>query len=349
MALLRWYQKNKRDLPWRSEDPDPYRIWVSEIMLQQTRVEAVRGYYTRFLGAFPDVRSLAEADTDTVLKYWEGLGYYSRAANLQAGARQVMEEYGGKIPDNAAELRKIKGIGDYTAGAVASIAFGEKCAAIDGNLLRIFARLTAYTENIRTQKAKKAAESYFLGQMPAEGPPNVYGDINQALMDLGAEICVPSRLNQRPDCSQCPLAGSCRAYRAGMETALPVMPEKKNRRIEERTVFVIRDNERFVLRQRPAKGLLAGLYEYPNTEGRLERKEALRYVETLGFSPVRIMELPDAVHVFSHVEWYMKGYAVWVDELSPENAGKNGYFTASEEEISRKYSIPSAFGAYRAV
>ena len=345
--LLSWYGENKRDLPWRSKRPDPYHVWVSEIMLQQTRVEAVKDHYRRFIKAFPDVRALAGADTDAVLKYWEGLGYYSRAQNLKAGAGQVMEEYGGQIPNSAAELKKIKGIGEYTACAIASIAFGEKCAAIDGNLLRIFARLTAYKENIRTQKARQEAERYFLGQMPESGLPGVYGDMNQALMDLGAEICVPVRQETGPDCGRCPLAGCCRAYGTGTERTLPVMPEKKSRRIQEMTVFVIRDNDRFVLRQRPAKGLLAGLYEFPNAEGFADRKEALRCIEELGFSPVRIMELPEAVHQFTHVEWQMKGYAVWVDDLSSAKAADNGCFAATAGEISKKYSIPSAFGAYR--
>ena len=258
-TLLQWYDEHKRDLPWR-DDPSPYHVWLSEIMLQQTRVEAVRGYYARFLEALPTIRSLAEADEDVYLKLWEGLGYYSRVRNLHKAAGQIMREHGGKMPETSGELQKLAGIGPYTSAAIASICFGERIPALDGNLLRVFARLTGYEEDIKSGPAKKAAMQYYLETFPQERP----GDYNQALMDLGAVICLP---NGAPLCEACPWNGSCVAHARGRETELPVVPAKKKRPVEERTVFLIYYDQRLALRKRPEKGLLAGLYEYPNHGG----------------------------------------------------------------------------------
>ena len=338
--LLAWYDENRRILPWR-EDPSPYHVWVSEIMLQQTRVEAVKGYYTRFLAALPDIRSLAEAEEDVYLKLWEGLGYYSRVRNLNKGAQQIMDQYGGQMPHTSKELQKIAGIGPYTGAAIASIAFGERIPAIDGNLLRIFARRTAYGDDIKTPQAKKAAEAFFLECFPYDRP----GDYNQALMDLGAAICLP---NGAPHCETCPWADLCEAHARGTETVYPAAAPQKARRIDEKTVFLIYYADMLALAKRPEKGLLAGLYEFPNANGKLSAEEAVEYVKGLGFSALQIRPLPEAKHIFTHREWHMTGYEIRADEWqqAPERKEKTDIFLASEEEMRDKYSIPSAFSYY---
>ena len=224
--LLDWYDAERRILPWR-EDPTPYHVWVSEIMLQQTRVEAVKDYYARFLSTLPDVASLAAADEDTYLKLWEGLGYYSRVRNMHKAAVTIMEDYDGEIPSTAKELQKLSGIGEYTAAAIASIAFGEPVSSVDGNLLRVYARRNLYRENIKDPAAKKVAYDYYMERMPEDRP----GDYNQALMDLGATVCLP---NGEPECFRCPWADLCEAHKQGVELEVPVVPAKKARRIEQR-------------------------------------------------------------------------------------------------------------------
>ncbi|WP_242622654.1 A/G-specific adenine glycosylase [Lachnoclostridium sp. Marseille-P6806] len=355
-VLLSWYDGHRRVLPWR-EEPTPYHVWLSEIMLQQTRVEAARGYYERFLAALPDIRALAEAPEEQYMKLWEGLGYYSRVRNLHRAAVQIMEEYGGEMPADAAELKKLAGIGRYTAAAVSAIAFGRRAAAVDGNLQRIFTRLTGYRQNIKSAAALSAAEIFWTARMDegaeefrnADGSPleapgsprNYYGDCNQALMDLGAAVCLP---NGGPHCDECPWEHACVAHAEHCESRLPVLPKKRLRRVEERTVLVIRDAERTALRKRPAKGLLAGLYELPNTEGCLNEAEALEYVRSLGLSPLHIRGIGPAKHVFSHVEWHMTGYEVRVDEL--EERAAPGLLLVETAEALTRYSIPSAFAAY---
>ena len=339
--LLAWYDRERRVLPWR-EDPSPYHVWLSEIMLQQTRVEAVKGYYARFLDALPDIASLAAAEEDVYLKLWEGLGYYSRVRNLHKAAVQVMEEYGGEMPRSAEELIKLAGIGPYTAAAIASIAFGEPAPAVDGNLLRVFARMTAYGEDSRSEAAKRAAGEFFLPMMKGRPGRNVPGDLNQALMDLGATVCVP---NGAPLCGECPWSEWCEAHARGEELSYPVMPAKKSRSVQELTVFLIRDDERIALRKRPARGLLAGLYEYPNIEGHLDAAEAEKFVRQLGFEPIRIRSLPPAKHIFTHKEWHMIGYEVRADELTPPPSG-GGILLAQVSEIRDVYSVPSAFAAF---
>lgn len=338
-ALLDWYETDRRILPWR-EDPTPYHVWLSEIMLQQTRVEAVKGYYRRFLDALPDIRALADAPEQQYMKLWEGLGYYSRVRNLHKAAIQIMEEYGGVMPDNARELLKLSGIGNYTAAAIASIAFGRAEIAIDGNLLRVFSRMTAYEENIRSSQAMKDARSYFI-QLMKDQPAAAYGNFNQALMDLGAMVCLP---NTMPRCGKCPWQRQCLAHAQKKEGTLPVMPTRKARRIEEMTVFLIQDEDRTVIRRRPAKGLLAGLYELPNCPEHLREKEAVNFVRSLGIEPLRIQSLEKAKHIFTHIEWQMTGYRVQADTLSKFPAGE--LLLADTKEIEDKFSIPSAFAAY---
>ncbi|MDO4619694.1 MAG: A/G-specific adenine glycosylase [Lachnospiraceae bacterium] len=340
MPLVQWYQGNKRDLPWR-HTADPYKIWVSEIMLQQTRVEAVRGYYDRFLSVLPDVASLAACEEDRLLKLWEGLGYYNRVRNMQKAARQIQQEEQGRFPENAAEIQKLPGIGSYTAGAVASIAFGERVPAVDGNVLRVYARLLALEDNILLPRVKKEAEEAFREVMKDLQEPEIYaGDFNQALIELGALVCVPDRA---PHCDSCPLQPYCAAYKEEKTGVLPVRIGKQKRRVEKRTVLVVRTGTEALIRKRPPKGLLASLYEFPNMEGHVNDAEAVAYVEENGYDALRIQRLPEAKHVFSHVEWQMIGYEI---RIAPPDEDRGAWICADLKEIEKTYSIPSAFSAY---
>ena len=253
--LLAWYDAHRRDLPWRTPAPrDPYRVWVSEIMLQQTRVETARGYYLRWMEHFPDIASLAAADPDDVLRQWQGLGYYSRARNLQTAAQEIMTRYGGRMPDTRDAIRTLKGIGDYTAGAIASFAFGRREPAVDGNVLRVFARLCKITDNVLSAPVRRTVTELVLAQMPAGRP----GDFNEALMDLGATVCIPGT----PHCGDCPLAAICRARALHLETQLPRRITKKEVPVETvAALFVTGPDGRLLIHRRPAEGLLAGMWE----------------------------------------------------------------------------------------
>lgn len=334
--LTTWYQQNKRDLPWRHH-VNAYRVWVSEIMLQQTRVEAVKPFYYRFMEALPTVRDLAEAEEDKLLKLWEGLGYYNRVRNMQKAAQQIMEEYDGHFPETYEEISKLKGIGNYTAGAISSFAFGIPKPAVDGNVMRVISRILASDEDIMKQSVKTKVEIALEKVIPADNP----SDFNQGLIELGAIVCVP---NGEPKCEECPVAHLCRARALGCQMELPVKKKAKERKIEERTVLVFQDGETVAIRKRPGKGLLAKMYEFPNLEGYLTMDEVIAYCKSIGLSPVFVKELPEAKHIFSHIEWHMKGYAVRVDELE-KNCSENMIF-APPEEIQKTYSIPAAFEKY---
>lgn len=338
--LLEWYDRSKRVLPWR-EKPTPYRVWVSEIMLQQTRVEAVKPYFERFMSALPDVRALAEASEEQLLKLWEGLGYYNRVRNLQKAAVQIVTEYGGEMPEEYEELRKLTGIGSYTAGAIASIACGKCVPAVDGNVLRVLARVRKDERLITDEKVKKAVEEELAEAMPKDRP----GDFNQALMELGACICIP---NGAPHCDRCPLGLMCMAHADSAETEFPKKKGKKPRRIEEKTVLVIRDGNRAALRKRPSKGLLAGMYEFPMLEGFRTSEEVAAYLAENGLRALRVQPLKAAKHIFTHKEWHMEGYLVRVDELEHGSPGEDsaGWIFAEPFETEEKYPIPSAFSAY---
>ncbi|MCD8117034.1 MAG: A/G-specific adenine glycosylase [Oscillospiraceae bacterium] len=330
-ALLPWYDIHKRPLPWR-QDPTPYRVWVSEIMLQQTRIEAVRGYFDRFMAALPTVEALAAAEEETALKLWEGLGYYSRARNLRRAAQIVMEEYDGRIPSDVKALRALPGIGDYTAGAVASIAFGLPEPAVDGNVLRICARLTACGESIGDGRVKRR----FHEELRTQYPTVRCGDLTSAVMELGETVCLPGT----PDCESCPLWDKCLARARGRQTDYPVMPDKRPRRIQPRTVFILTCQGRTALRRRPDKGLLAGLWELPNVEGRLDEQAALAQAAAWGCGPVKAASCGEAVHIFTHLEWHMTGWRIEC-AVMPER------FTWAEAGERERYPIPTAFRAYK--
>lgn len=338
--LLKWYDENKRVLPWR-EDATPYRVWVSEIMLQQTRVEAVKPYFERFMEALPDIGALAEASEDRLLKLWEGLGYYNRVRNLQKAARQVMGEYGGRMPAEYEELLRLTGIGSYTAGAISSIAYGRPVPAVDGNVLRVLARVREDERLITNGGVKNAVEEELRAAMPKDRP----GDFNQALMELGACICIP---NGAPLCHGCPLSRICRAHADGVETEFPKKEGKKPRKVEEKTVLVIRDENRAALHKRPKKGLLAGMYEFPMLEGYRTVDEIAAYLSENGIRALRIQALEDAKHIFTHREWHMRGYMVRVDELEHGTPGRDSrnWLFAEPSETEEKYPVPSAFSAY---
>lgn len=332
--LLKWYPLHARSLPWR-EDPTPYHVWVSEIMLQQTRVEAVKPFYARFMEALPDVAALADCEMDRLLKLWEGLGYYNRVRNMQQAAQTIMHEYDGVIPADYEELLKLKGIGHYTAAAIASIAYGKCEAAVDGNVLRILMRVAENDSDIAKQSVKNAVEAA-LRQIVPEGRAGMF---TQALMELGATVCVP---NGAPLCEACPWNALCLSHRHGREMELPVKSKAKARKVEKKTVLIIRDGSRVLLQKRPEKGLLAGMYEFPYLNGYVSEKAALDYVKEQGLAPLRIQKLPDAKHIFSHVEWQMKGYALLVEEPADEQ----GYLFVEAADSEKHYAIPAAYAAY---
>lgn len=334
--LLLWYHENRRVLPWR-EEPEPYRVWISEIMLQQTRVEAVKPYFARFMEALPDVRALAEAEEETLLKLWEGLGYYNRARNLKKAALVCVEEYGGKLPASYEALMKLPGIGSYTAGAIASIAFQIAEPAVDGNVLRVISRLLESREDIGKQSAKKQMEQEIREIIPRERP----GDFNQALIELGALVCIPAG---EPLCVQCPFKTLCLARRNGTISEIPVKSGKKERRREEKTVFLIECEDKAAIRKRNASGLLASLYEFPNLPGHLREQEI---PEALGIDRENICSiepLAESVHIFSHVEWHMTGFRVMIKREMP-----GLYPMERVEDIFEKYPLPNAFQAYTRV
>jgi len=323
IPLLEWYRENARVLPWRS-DPTPYHVWVSEIMLQQTRVAAVLGYYSRFMEALPTVEALARCGEDALMKLWQGLGYYSRARNLQKAARQIMEDHGGVFPGTYEAIRALAGVGDYTAGAIASIAFGIPAPAVDGNVLRVVARITGDPSDVTRAETKKAVAAALGDVMPRAVP----GDYNQALMELGATVCLP---NGAPLCERCPAAEFCRARREGRTEELPVKAPKPARRVEERTVYLIFHGGRTALRRRPERGLLAGLWEYPNEPAPWPCPVAGEIAYAAG-----------GKHVFTHIEWRMTAYTVAAEtgELPA------GWVWADRAALEREYAVPNAFQSF---
>ncbi len=324
-----YYRKNGRSLPWR-ENPTPYSVWISEIMLQQTRIEAVIPYYYRFISALPDAAALADADEENLLKLWQGLGYYSRARNLKKAAQLLVEQYGGTLPEDVSLLRRLPGIGDYTAGAIASIAYGKPEPAVDGNVLRVVMRLLGCEADILQPQTKKAV-SEALKRVYPQG--QAAGYLTQGIMELGETICLPGG---SPLCQRCPLRELCDALATGRTEQLPVRAEKKARRMEPRTVLLMQWNDRFALNKRPDSGLLANLWELPNELGHRTPDELRkRYPHAKTITP-----LPGAKHIFSHVEWHMTGWKILLTEPP------DGFTMATAAEIRERYAVPNAFRAY---
>ena len=334
VLLPEWYSSNRRLLPWR-QDPTPYHTWIAEIMLQQTRIEAVIPYYERFLKELPDISSLSAVQEDHLLKLWEGLGYYSRARNLRKAAQVLMEYYGGELPASFEELKKLPGIGDYTAGSIASISFGLPEPAVDGNVLRVLTRLCALSENISSQSTKRRMTDLLRQHYPSGRPAAL---LTEAIMELGETICIP---NGAPLCGSCPLRGLCMAHSTGTELNYPVRTSKKPRRTEEKTVLLLRCEGRYAIRKRPGRGLLASLWEFPCLEGRLAPEDVLLTLSDLGLTGGNTEYLGAAKHIFTHVEWHMIGYRIDCLEKSPYLLWK------TPEEIWREYSLPTAFRYYQ--
>ena len=330
--LLAWYRANARDLPWR-RTTDPYQIWVSEIMLQQTRVAAVLGYYARFLETFPTVEALAAAPEERLMKLWEGLGYYSRVRNLQKAAQIVMEQHGGALPADYDALLKLPGVGAYTAGAIASISFGLPVPAVDGNVLRVVARISGDGGDIARPDTKARMRAALQAVLPVDAP----GDFNQALMELGATVCAP---NGPPRCLECPAMAFCKGRLRGTAEDLPVKGAKKPRRVEEKTVFLLVRDGKIALRKRPGTGLLAGLWEFPNVEGALDEAAAGAAVSVWGLEPRRWESRLTAKHIFTHVEWHMTGYTLEVAGDGPAD------FVWADAGVLSDRAVPSAFGRY---
>ncbi len=330
-ALIPWYRENKRDLPWRA-DREPYHIWVSEIMLQQTRVEAVKGYYARFLVALPDIESLANCDDELLHKLWEGLGYYSRVRNLKKAAQVILENHGGRFPSDYPSVRALPGIGDYTAGAICSIAFGLPTPAVDGNVLRLLSRLRADDEAIDLPAVKNRVRTELEEIYPADCP----GEFTQALMELGATVCVP---NGEPKCGSCP----CREFCRGRERwqTLPVKLPKKAKKQEDRTVFLLRCGERYAIEKRPGKGLLAGLWQFPNRAGHLSAAEAVAWAEEQGLHPRNVEKSIHRHHIFTHIRWDLRGWFLEVD------APAGDFVWMTLEEIDGQAALPTAFRQFR--
>ncbi len=331
--LIDWCAAARRPLPWRLS-PTPYHVWVSEIMLQQTRIEAVIPYYARFLDALPDIRSLAEVEEDVLLKLWEGLGYYSRARNLRKAARIVTAEYGEQLPREARLLRALPGIGDYTAGAIASIAYGEPEPAVDGNVLRVLSRVLASPEDVMLPRTR-AAMAALLRRCYPRGEKA--GLLTEGIMELGETLCLP---NAAPRCEACPLGTLCRARSRGEAERYPVKSPPRARRIEERTVLLLSCGARLAVRRREEKGLLAGLWEFPAVPGRLEEAQAREAVRALGGEALSLEACGDAKHVFTHVEWHMRGWRAALARELP------GFVWKTPEEIRADCPFPTALRYY---
>ena len=327
-VLLPWYEENKRTLPWR-QDRQPYHIWISEIMLQQTRVEAVKGYYARFLEALPTIEALANCEDDVLHKLWEGLGYYSRVRNLKKAAQVVMAEHNGAFPKTYEAVLALPGIGEYTAGAICSIAYDLPTPAVDGNVLRVVSRLANEDTPVDLPAYKKSVTERLRAVYPKAA-----GDFTQALMELGATVCGP---NRKPDCENCPCRQLCIGHRMGRAEALPVRLPKKGRREEKMTVLILECQGKFALQKRPDKGLLAGLWEFPHMPGHLTAQEALFAAEKLGLVPRQILRQVEKKHIFTHIQWDMLGTYLQVDEIG----GDFVWLTA--EEIDKNAALPTAF------
>lgn len=325
--LVDWYRSHERTFPWRT-DPSPYRVWVSEIMLQQTRIEAALPYFERFMQTLPTVQALAEASEDILLKLWEGLGYYSRVRNLQKAAQQIMIDHGGQLPDKYDELLKLAGIGEYTAGAIASIAFGERVAAVDGNVLRVMARLLDEDADVMQPAVRKRLAAIVGDLVPADDP----GGFNEGLMELGETICLP---NTMPLCDRCPIRDFCAVSGTERAAQLPTRKQPKPRKVEQRTVQIVIADKRVLLHKRDNKGLLSGMWELPN---RLQEEGNGNLPQEWNAMVLRKEASVSGKHVFSHIEWHLTGEVFFTNPFDPPQ----GYVWVSEKDF-EQYALPTAF------
>lgn len=326
--LLPWYEENKRDLPWR-KDHEPYHIWLSEIMLQQTRVEAVKGYYDRFLSAVPTINDLAQADDELLHKLWEGLGYYSRVRNLKRAAQDICSIHGGKFPEDFDSILNLPGIGLYTAGAISSIAFNKPIPAVDGNVLRVYTRITENATPIDDPAFKKLVHNRLSCIYPEQA-----SEFTQALMELGATVCVP---NGKPDCTGCPCSGICKAYKSGKQLSFPVKEPRKKRKVEDKTVFIMCCDGYYALEKRASSGLLADLWQFPNIPGKFSVEDALVHLEQKGIHVREVLRCLERKHIFTHVEWRMRG--IYLEVTGRDDSFK--WFDS--ENIQNSTAIPTAF------
>ena len=332
-ALIPWYEAHKRELPWR-QDREPYHVWLSEIMLQQTRVEAVKEYYRRFLTTLPTIADLAEAPEEQILKLWEGLGYYNRVRNLLKAAQTICADYAGVFPSEYAQIRSLSGIGDYTAGAIASICFDAPTPAVDGNVLRVYSRLLADDANIDLQTTKKRITRKLQETYPQKNP----GIATQALMELGATVCVP---NGAPRCDVCPVAEICQARKQDTWRNLPVRSEKKKRKIVDKTVFILLTEDTVALHKRSTSGLLAGMWEFPNVDAKLDKQAAVTQVTGWQAEPLDLLMQTSYTHIFSHVEWHMTAYYIRCRKTNKK------WKWVTKESLDETYALPSAFRPFR--
>lgn len=327
--LVAWYPDHARDLPWR-KDTEPYHVWLSEIMLQQTRVEAVKEYYKRFLKALPSIEDLAAVEEDYLLKLWEGLGYYNRARNLKKAAVTIVEDRKGKFPDTYEGILSLAGIGEYTAGAIGSICFDLPTPAVDGNVLRVYTRVMEDSSNIDKQSTKKKIREQ-LAKVYAKGQ---CGTLTQSLMELGATVCLP---NGMPKCEECPLKTLCGAKEHDTWQQYPVRDEKKSRRQEDKTVFVLLCEDRIAVRKRASKGLLSGMWEFPNVEGVLTEQQAADVAGQWNTVPEQMKMSVNYTHVFTHVEWRMTAYYLTCSRMCEQ------FHWVRMEELEQEVAMPSAF------
>lgn len=327
LYLLNWYQQNKRDLPWR-KDQNPYHVWISEIMLQQTRIEAVIGYYDRFIKRLPSIQDLAQINDDELLKLWEGLGYYTRARNLKKAAIMIMEEYDGIFPNTFEQIMSLPGIGEYTASAIGSICFSLKEVTIDGNVLRVYMRLQNCYDNVDDLKIRRKVRNELQKIMPEEA-----GDFNQALMELGETICLPNGI---PKCSECPLKNFCKSYQNDTYLELPIKNKKKDKKEEKYTILLFYYKSQFVLEKRKESGLLQNLWQFPNIQGHLTKKQLENYLKENKIKFLKVKKSVSYTHIFTHKRWNMISYMVELDK-NDYNMNWNDLKTLKER------AIPTAF------
>lgn len=338
-SIVTWYDAHKRALPWR-DTGNPYDVWLSEIMLQQTRIEAVKPKYEAFKKSLPDIASLAVCDDDKLMRLWEGLGYYSRARNLKKCAVELVNRFNGQLPADADALKKLPGIGPYTAGAIGSIAFNLPVPAVDGNVLRVLARIFAIKDDVRQESVKEAITFTIQGIYKEKHPKGFYASFNQGLMEIGEVICVPKGA---PHCESCPCRNVCLSRQEKLWDEIPYRSSLKERKKIDRTLLILRDGDSFLLHKRPGKGLLAGLYEFIGVDGSISEKDALKEVEKMGAAPVRLAHLPEAVHIFTHLEWHMHAYEIQVEQM--EDIHITDCVLANKKELA-SLAIPSAFKTY---